>query len=60
MIERALEQLPDKARAIFVLYYQQSLSCQEISRMLGESVSNVKVSLLRSRRRLRRELALDE
>ena len=60
MIERALAQLPDKARAIFVLYYQQSLSCQEISRMLGESVSNVKVSLLRSRRRLRRELALDE
>lgn len=56
-IDEALAKLSDKARAIFQLRYHQGLSCEEVSRTLGESLSNVKVSLLRTRERLRQELA---
>ena len=55
-IDAALVKLSDKARAIFQLRYHQGLSCEEVSRASGESLSNVKVSLLRTRERLRQEL----
>ncbi len=59
LIDAAMNRLSAKARAIFSLRYNRGLSCEEIAWALGESVSNVKVSLLRTRRRLRRELGAE-
>jgi RNA polymerase sigma-70 factor (ECF subfamily) len=56
-IEAALQRLSEKARVVFMLRYQQGLSCDDISRLLGENLSNVKVLLMRTRERLRQELA---
>jgi RNA polymerase sigma-70 factor (ECF subfamily) len=52
----ALARLPEKARAMFNLRYQEEMSLAEIGAMLGESLSNVKVTLHRARRFLRAEL----
>lgn len=55
-LRAALARLPDKARAMFNLRYQEELPLAEISRMLGESLVNVKVTLHRARRFLRAQL----
>lgn len=52
----ALARLPEKARAMFNLRYQEGLPLAEIGAALGESQSNVKVTLHRTRRFLRVEL----
>ncbi|MCX6909832.1 MAG: RNA polymerase sigma factor [Verrucomicrobia bacterium] len=52
----ALARLPEKARAMFNLRYQEELSLAEIGAMLGESLVNVKVTLHRARRFLKAEL----
>ncbi|OHE77320.1 MAG: hypothetical protein A2107_13655 [Verrucomicrobia bacterium GWF2_62_7] len=52
----ALARLPEKARAMFNLRYQEGLPLAEIGAMLGESLANVKVTLHRARRFLRAEL----
>lgn len=52
----ALARLPEKARAMFNLRYQEGLRLAEIGAVLGESQSNVKVTLHRARRFLRMEL----
>lgn len=52
----ALAQLPEKARAMFNLRYQEGLPLAEIGAMLGESLANVKVTLHRARRFLKAEL----
>ena len=52
----ALGRLPEKARAMFNLRYQEGLSLDEIGAMLGESLANVKVTLHRARRFLKAEL----
>ncbi|HEY3321677.1 MAG TPA: RNA polymerase sigma factor [Planctomycetota bacterium] len=57
-MEECLQRVSEKARVVFMLRYQQGLSCDEISRLLGESLSNVKILLMRTRERLREELAV--
>lgn len=52
----AMAQLPEKARAMFNLRYQEGLPLVEIGAMLGESLANVKVTLHRARRFLKAEL----
>jgi RNA polymerase sigma-70 factor (ECF subfamily) len=59
LIEDSLRKVSAKARAIFMLRYNHGLSCEEIASAMGETVSNVKVSLLRTRERLRRELQVE-
>jgi RNA polymerase sigma-70 factor (ECF subfamily) len=57
-LEASLEHLSLKARTVFILRYQHGFTCEEISRMLNESLSNVKILLMRARERLREELAI--
>jgi RNA polymerase sigma-70 factor (ECF subfamily) len=52
----ALSRLPEKARAMFNLRYQEEMPLAEIGTMLGESLANVKVTLHRARRFLKAEL----
>lgn len=52
----AMARLPEKARAMFNLRYQEELSLAEIGAMLGESLANVKVTLHRARQFLKAEL----
>ncbi|MCX7827341.1 MAG: RNA polymerase sigma factor [Verrucomicrobiae bacterium] len=52
----ALARLPEKARAMFNLRYQEDMPLAEIGAVLGESLANVKVTLHRARRFLRAEL----
>ena len=52
----AMARLPEKARAMFNLRYQEGLPLAEIGAMLGESLANVKVTLHRARRFLKTEL----
>ncbi len=58
-IDNVLARLSAKARATFTLHYQQGLTYEEISRITGESLSNVKVLVMRTRDRLRQELAAE-
>ena len=55
-VTEALSRLPAKARAMFNLRYQEGMPLADISAMLGESLSNVKVTLHRARLFLRGEL----
>src|SRR3989339_378650 len=48
----ALERLPAKQRAAFVLKYIQEMSLEEISQCLGIRVSSVKTHLLRATKQL--------
>jgi RNA polymerase sigma-70 factor (ECF subfamily) len=55
-IERALEQLPQRLRAVVVLKHLEDLSHREIAERLGISESATKVRLHRARNTLRRLL----
>ena len=55
-LRAAMARLPDKARAMFNLRYQEEMPLAAIGAMLGESLSNVKVTLHRARRLLRAAL----
>jgi RNA polymerase sigma-70 factor (ECF subfamily) len=55
-LRAALARLPEKARAMFNLRYQEEMSLAAIAAMLDESLSNVKVTLHRARRMLRAQL----
>lgn len=55
-INRFLGELPDDARVIFVQRYWYMCSVREISRETGSSESRVKVTLARTREKLRRYL----
>ena len=57
-IERALEQLPQRLRAVVVLKHLDDLSHREIAERLGISESATKVRLHRARNTLRRILPL--
>lgn len=57
LLDAALGQLPDAARAVVVLKDVYGLSCLEIGRMVGASEGAVKVRLHRARRRLKDALA---
>ncbi|MBU1008633.1 MAG: sigma-70 family RNA polymerase sigma factor [Bacteroidetes bacterium] len=52
MLMRALAQLKPDENALIGMYYTQSLRVEEISQIIGLSVSNVKVKLFRTRKKL--------
>jgi RNA polymerase sigma-70 factor (ECF subfamily) len=56
LIDRALAELDDKYRAVFVLRDVEGLSVREAAELLGISEANVKVRLLRARLALREKL----
>lgn len=55
--DEAIEGLPARQKAIFVLRYYQGLSHQEISEILGRSVGAVKASYFHAVRKLRKALS---
>lgn len=55
-IFREVMALPEKYRLVIHLYYYEDYSVQEIGRILGISVSNVKVRLSRGRQMLKATL----
>ena len=55
-IFREVMALPEKYRLVIHLYYYEDYSVQEISRILGIRVSNVKVRLSRGRQMLKATL----
>lgn len=59
-LERALEQLPHRLRAVVVLKHLEDLSHREIAERLGISESATKVRLHRARNTLRRLLPAGE
>jgi len=56
LIDRALGELDDKYRAVFVLRDVEGFSVKEAAELLGISEANVKVRLLRARLALREKL----
>lgn len=54
MFETLLDRLPDKQKQAFLLYYRHSFSYAEISQVLGITVADVKISLYRGRRHMRK------
>lgn len=58
LIDRALAELDDKHRAVFVLRDVEGFSVKEAADLLGISEANVKVRLLRARLALREKLTL--
>jgi RNA polymerase sigma-70 factor, ECF subfamily len=55
-LDRAVDELDDKHRVVFVLRDIEGLSTEETAEALGLSVANVKVRLLRARMQLRERL----
>ncbi|MEO9477415.1 MAG: RNA polymerase sigma factor [Cyclobacteriaceae bacterium] len=56
LIEKAIDQLPEKYKIVFVLHELEGLDHSEISQCLDISASNVKVRLHRARKLLKDEL----
>lgn len=56
LLDQAIAELDDKYRIVFVLRDIEGLSTEETSDILGLTVSNVKVRLLRARMQLRERL----
>jgi RNA polymerase sigma-70 factor, ECF subfamily len=56
LLDQAISDLDDKYRVVFVLRDIQEFSTEETAEILGLSVSNVKVRLLRARMQLREKL----
>ncbi len=56
-VDKALQALPPKLRAVFVLHAVEGLKYEDIARALGVPVGTVMSRLNRARRRLRRSLA---
>ncbi|GBD34961.1 ECF RNA polymerase sigma-E factor [bacterium HR36] len=56
LLDQALAELPEKYRAVFVLRDIEGFSTEQTAEMLGLSVANVKVRLLRARLMLREKL----
>jgi RNA polymerase sigma-70 factor, ECF subfamily len=55
-LERAIRQLPDGARIMFVLHQVEGLSCREVARETGTAVGTVKAQLHRARQLLKEYL----
>ena len=53
LIHELVNKLPEKHSAIISLFYLDEMSCEEISKVLNISLSNVKVMLHRSRNALK-------
>jgi RNA polymerase sigma-70 factor (ECF subfamily) len=56
-LKRALDELPEKYRAVLILRDIQQLSIEETAQVLGLSPANVKTRLLRARLQMRDALA---
>lgn len=56
-LDRAIRQLPEKLRLVFILRDIEGLSTQETAEALGLTETNVKTRLLRARLRLREMLS---
>ena len=56
LIEKALENMKEEDREIFLLYYYESKKIKEISKDLNISESKVKTKLHRIRKKLKKEL----
>jgi RNA polymerase sigma-70 factor, ECF subfamily len=56
-IRKALDELPEKYRSVFMLRDVQQMNIQETAAALGISEANVKTRLLRARLRMREALA---
>jgi len=59
-VRDAVLTLPDRFRMVIILQYYQELSQEEIARVLGWSVGQVKVNVHRARRLLREALGQEE
>ena len=57
LLERAIGQLPESFRAVFVLREIEGMSVEEVAEALGIPAATVKTRDLRARRRLRESLA---
>jgi len=55
-IKEAIERLPERFKSPFVLYELQEFKYKEISKMLDIPLNTVKVSILRARKQLQKEL----
>jgi RNA polymerase sigma-70 factor, ECF subfamily len=53
IVAAAMYTLSDEDRLLVTLHHLQELSCEEISKITGLSVNNLKVKLFRARRKLR-------
>jgi len=58
-VNELVKKLPEKHSAIISLFYLEEMSCEEISKVLDISISNVKVMLYRSRNAFR-DLIIDQ
>ena len=56
LIDAVMAELPDRYRAVLVLYHIQQLSYQEIAEVLGEPINSVKTHLFRGRALLREKV----
>lgn len=56
----ALRALPERQRAVLILYYYAGYPTKDISRMLGSTSATVRVHLSQGRKRLRQVLEGDE
>lgn len=59
-VRRFLDALPEEPRAIFLLRYHYAMSVQGIAELRGIGESKVKVTLLRTRKKLRRFLEQED
>jgi RNA polymerase sigma factor (sigma-70 family) len=59
-VRAAMEQLPDRMRAVITLRYLADLSVDEISRVIGRSRNTVKTELRLGLQRLREQLAEED
>ncbi len=57
-LKSGLEKLEPEEKALLTMYYYDDFSMDEISKVTGLTVSNVKVKIYRSRKRLLKELTL--
>ena len=53
MINKLIDQLPEKHSAILNMFYMNEMTCEEVSEAMNISISNVKVLLYRSRNTLK-------
>lgn len=54
MIERAIEQLPPKQRAVFVMRYYDEIPYEEMARMLHRSVGGLKANYFHALKKIQR------
>ncbi|HID95819.1 MAG TPA: sigma-70 family RNA polymerase sigma factor [Candidatus Latescibacteria bacterium] len=55
-VDEAIESLPEKQKAVFILRYYQGLSHREISEVLGSSIGTVKANYFHALKKLRKRL----